>query len=286
MRLLAASEVPRSAARDRVFRPWRHHAVLAFGLFVALTAACLGWPWLAPVLGFEQELPTWVTTSIGTVLLLFVWIAWRSLKASLRADSWLLRAAFDGLYLRFRSHLNFELPAEDPAVVFIPRTRVASLRAHRVKMKRSAEVEGERAPLGGEKYLEIHLDDDDADGLGELREALARERAKRGDGRGGGGTVALHYPVRVLSGGVIEIDWAGIRPGLRRAVGLLGRSYPLLQEEVSQAPRLEDMPPEERRERLRVLVQRGERILALQLARKFYGYDTTQAQAFLDDLVR
>jgi hypothetical protein len=83
----------------------------------------LGWPWWAPLLGTRQELPGWLTTVIGLTLLIFVWVAWRSLKASLRREAWLLRAAHNGLYLRFRSHRNSHLPAEDPTVVFIPKSK-------------------------------------------------------------------------------------------------------------------------------------------------------------------
>jgi hypothetical protein len=150
-------------------------------------------------------------------------------------------------------------------------------------MKRTAEVEGGTAPMGGEKYLEIHLHDDDQK---ELAEALAREREKRGDGKGGPGFMALHYPVRSLPGGIVEVNWAGISPRLSRAAATLGRLCQLKDEVVSQAPMLEDLPLEEREAALRKLMQRGERILAIKLARKFYDFDIAEAKDFLEALER
>ena len=64
----------------------------------------------------------------------------------------------------------------------------------------------------------------------------------------------------------------------------LGRLYRLKDDVVSQAPMLEDLAPEEREAALRNLVQRGERILAIKLARKFYDFDIAQAKDFLEDL--
>lgn len=282
LRLLASSNVRRSS-RDFAFHPRRIHAVGGFLFFLTLAGGALGWAWLAPALGRESEIPRWLTTFVGVTLLIFVWFGWRSLRGSLRSESWLVLSAFDGLYVRFRSHLNFDLPQEDPTIVFIPNEDVASVRARRVKMKRTAEVEGESAPLGGEKYVEIRVEGESD--LVELEEALTAERKKRGDGKGGGGTVSLHYPVRVLPGGVIEFDWSGIQPGLRRAVKLLGRTYSVAPEEVSRAPMLEDLPPEEREDQLRALMSRGETILAIKLTRKFYGYNLAEAKSFLDGLV-
>ena len=124
----------------------------------------------------------------------------------------------------------------------------------------------------------------DAEDLEDLEQAIATKRKKRGDGQGGGGSVALHYPVRVLPGGVIELDWAGIRPGLSKSLKLLGKSYSLLPKEVSRAPMLADLELGEREEALALLVRNGQEIRAIKLARKFYGYNITEARAFLNDL--
>ena len=265
-----------------MFRPRRSYAITGFLFFLALAAAALGWPWLSEALGRGQDIPEWLTTVVGIMLLIFASVGWRSVRGTFRADSWLVMAAYDGLYVRFRSHLNFKLPDQDPVIVFIPNVEVGSLRVRRVKMKKTAEVDGESAPLGGEKYLEIRLFH--AEQLAELEAALAEERQMRGDGKGGSGSIARHYPVRVLADGIVEVDWAGIYPGLNDTVKLLGQTYSFQQQETLRAPRLEDMDPAEREEQLAALVQRGERILAIKLARKFYGYDLKEAQAFLDDL--
>ena len=98
--------------------------------------------------------------------------------------------------------------------------------------------------------------------------------------------MALHYPVRSLAGGIVEVNWAGISPGLSRAAASLGRVYQLKDEVVSRAPMLEDLPPEKREAALRKLMQRGERILAIKLVRKFYDFDIVRAKDFLEGLER
>ena len=104
LQILPASEVPQSE-RDHLFRPGRLSSVLAFVFFSALAAGGLGWPWLAPALGFEQTLPTWLTSLIGAAVLLFVWIAWRCQPPSRRlAAAGRLRRALPAL--RFAPQLR------------------------------------------------------------------------------------------------------------------------------------------------------------------------------------
>ena len=108
MRLLRLSEVEMSP-RDRVFYYSRTWAV-ALALIALGTVAWLvfysfnaGWK-----LGYY----------IAGVIVLFSELLRRFITARFRPTNWLARTNDEGVFIQFRSYLNYHLPAEDLTVVF------------------------------------------------------------------------------------------------------------------------------------------------------------------------
>lgn len=286
LKVMTLAEVPPRQPGDRVFRPRRLDNVLALHVFAALALGALFYPTFIEDFGYAQEIPSWLAYVIGGVIALIAFIAYHAMKASLRDDSWLLRMAHNGLYLKVRSYLNYKLPADDPTVVFLPKPEIAALQAHRIKMRLTSTADDmteDREPLGGRKYVEITLHDDDLTALTEL---IAAERARQRGPSRKDGMVAQHMPVAVLPGGVVQIDWAGISPGLGGTMRRLGQAYKVLEEKVTRSELSDESPSEDKERRLLELTERGEIIEAVKLAKALYGYDTTKAKAYVDELRR
>lgn len=210
--------------------------------------------------------------------------------AALKPSNWVLRATPDGLYVKLRAFTDHRRPKDDPIVAFIPRREVRWLRTHD-QLARTVGRGGDVASfeddtLSAQQYLEIDLHGGD---LAELRTRIERERGVWGP--------TLIKGVRSKSKGAavtirpedaIRIDWktkgTRLRPKLSEAMAHLGRAYPLapgLESEQKQAKEL-DRDGQERR--LLDMVQQGNTIDAVIVAKDLYGFTTTEAKQFVDDL--
>lgn len=204
-------------------------------------------------------------------------------QAARRTTNWRLRATPDGLFVKIRSFLNHALPAEDPVVLFVPRRRVAWLRRHDQRMVTSGTSKNSMTVKRG--CLEIKVDGT----LDALDRAIALERqrwipTRMGRKRHG------HYPVSVVPGGIVRIDWHGpdtaLRPKLDAALADLAGRFGYRRAGAAQTARgsvLAGAGPEHERQLLEH-AQRGETMQAIELARALYGYDLTEAKRFVEEL--
>ncbi len=97
-------------------------------------------------------------------------------RAERRPTNWLLAAAPDGVYAKFRSYLNWGIVGVDPTVVFVPWSEVAAVRVE----------------LGQRLSLELAPGVDTR----ELASALGAERERKGPR----GHTWLQYPVSLGDG--------------------------------------------------------------------------------------
>ena len=280
LQFLTEAQVPRHRF-DLLFRQRRWTKLLALVLFGGVAGGFLLCPTLCPLLGVVEPIPAWPAYITGGFLLIFVLIAWHTARASFRSSSWRLRASTNGLYVKVRSFLNHGLSADDPVVVYLPKAEIVGLREHRIWARRPGTDDSET--IQRMVFLEIMLHDED---LGELVALLKCERAINPGKQSGVSMIARHYPVRVLPGGIVQVDWSGLSPGLKRAVKLLGGVYPLLDKLQTRQQRFTELDKTAKEDRLLELVERGETIGAVKLAKELYGYDTKDAKAFVDDLAR
>ncbi len=129
MRLLRLSEVHPSP-EDRVFR-YSPALVAAWSLGIVCIAAAL------VLVEWEGRTRSayYIAYYVSGVLLLSVFLMRRFLLARLRPSNWLARIRNDGLFIQFRSYLNYHLPADDLTVVFIPYQEIRSARLVRERTK-------------------------------------------------------------------------------------------------------------------------------------------------------
>ena len=117
MRLLRLQDVE-IGLNDRVFRHARLQALIVWLAGFAATTA----------LFFHAYTGKWPPGYIGSFLLLFVLLTLRMVTARFHPSNWLVRMNETGIYVQYRSYLNYQLPTDDPSVVFVSLGEIASAR--------------------------------------------------------------------------------------------------------------------------------------------------------------
>jgi hypothetical protein len=110
----------------------------------------------------------------GATVLLFLLLTLRWVTARFHPSNWLVRANETGLSVQYRSYLNYQLPADEPSVVFISYGEIASARLVRERV----ESPDMRRPGATQtqflRYIELELSGD----IAPLANALQRERPR------------------------------------------------------------------------------------------------------------
>lgn len=272
MRLLRLADVEQSPS-DRVFSYSRVTASLLASIVIG---SCL-----ALLFRFSKN---WKPGYyFAAVIICIAWLLATFVTARFRPSNWLVRMTDLGLFIQFRSYLNYHLPADDLTVVFVSFQEIRSARLIRERAQ-VPDAEG-HSTTQMLRYAELELVGDTA-ALDKALDAELSERApteKRWYGRSS--TLYDDHPVRMTSPPFLRIRWQAL-PGARKFLDAL-RPYTTISDPVriSQDFRnLENLPAEEQRNRLRELAQRGETIAAVYLARKLYGCGLSEAHAKVDEL--
>lgn len=219
---------------------------------------------------------------ISGVLLLGLLLMSRFLLARLRPSNWLVRMRADGLLIQFRSYLNYHLPAGDPTVVFIP---YEFIRSARLLRERTKIPDHNGASMQTRRLVELELAGD----LTPLSKALAMESARPAPQEktwyGKTSTLYGHYPVRMVSAQFLQVEWPVAPPAAKLLDAL--RPYTAIVPPVDLAEdfaNLGNLSREEQGKRLLELDRGGRTIAAIYVARRLYGYDLNQAQAYVEGL--
>jgi hypothetical protein len=232
---------------------------------------------------FGILLLAWITFWFG----IFVLVLIKVLRDRLRPTNWLVRVQTAGLMVKYRSYLNPSLPKEDPIAVLIEFSEIESIRQHRIDRNIPGGTIGDDE-LRSHVYAELQLRNTSQ--VKELQTHLASERQARGPylktWYGGRNTaVARHYPVQVTNAGLVRIEWS-VRPRLSRFIEEMSpylQAIPAVRSSVDyrQAANLDK---KEQEEILLELLEAGDRIGAVRAAKHLYGFDTTRAVQFLQEL--
>ncbi len=89
-----------------------------------------------------------------------------------------------------------------------------------------------------------------------------------------------HSPLLVGPGGLLRVQM----PRARRAVSELSRSYRVEAPEKTRHKDFDDLTRHEQEARVLAFTEQGDVIAAVKLAKRLYGYDTTEAKAFVEGL--
>jgi hypothetical protein len=303
LKFVTAAEVPKRIGDLVVREAWAGRlfaAALLLGSGLAMPL--LAWNFM-PGAGWSFELAgrSWfeiaffgiggLTMAVVALVCLLAGLGFLSeALAAMKPTNWVLRGGDAGLYVKLRRFSDHRLPTDDPIVAVIPRRELRWLRGHGQRARwvgrRGEHASHEDDALGRQSYLEIALH---GGGAQAIEERLDRERTLwaptvikgvRAQAKGAA--------VSVRSDGVLRIDWTTkgtrLRPGLDEALARLARDYPLateLETEQVQAKRLDRGAQEQR---LLDMLRQGNTIDAVIVAKDLYGYSTTEAKRFLDEL--
>lgn len=273
MRLLRLSDVE-IRATDRVYRYSRWHAVLvAVGIFAvaawaAFHAYTTGWN------------PGYYITG---VILLILELLRRFVTARFRPSNWLARTNDEGVFIQFRSYLNYHLPADDLTVIFVSYGEIRSARLVKERVQVPSQEGGHETQFL--KYVELELAGDIA-ALNQALEAEATENAPR-EKRwyGSSSTLYQDHPMRMQSAPFFRIHWQAT-PGAHKFLEAL-RPYTTIADPVSISQdfaHLQGLSHEEQQARLRELARRGETISAICLARQLHGCSLAEAKDMVESL--
>lgn len=275
MRLLRLDEVE-AGPHDRVFRHARLRAVIVWlAGFAAATASI--------VYAYARKWPPGYV--IGSLLLLFVLLTFRMVAARFHRSNWLVRMNDAGLYVQYRSYLNFQLPADDRTVLFLPFGQIASARLVKERVDTPDAAKPGAAQTRYVRYVEFEVSDDSRP----LAEALHAERSERAAPTKGwfGSTSTLYrdYPVELTTPTSLRIHW-DVVPAARTFLDVL-RPYTAISDPVylsEDFTHLISLSREDQQQRLRELAARGQTITAVYAARRLYGCSLRDAKEMVDSL--
>lgn len=268
VKLMRVADVP-ILDRDRVYRASPGRA-LFWATVVVLASLVLG------VGAWLQR--SWIAGYVAIVLLLILLVTRRMVTARLRPSNWLVRMSDAGLYIQFRSYLNFRFPTDDTTVAFIPFGEIRSARSvRRTSQTPDESTRGWQTKVSWLVSLEL------TGNLIALSQALADEREKQLPGA----ATYRHYPVRVISPTRVHVEW-DVVPGAAAFLEALGRHTEIgssveLHEDFV---RMAHLSREEQEQHLRTLAESGDTITAIKVARQLYSFDLAQAREFVKGLMR
>jgi hypothetical protein len=275
MRLLRLQDVE-IGLNDRVFRHARLQALIVWLAGFAATTA----------LFFHAYTGKWPPGYIfGSFLLLFVLLTLRMVTARFHPSNWLVRMNETGIYVQYRSYLNYQLPTDDPSVVFVSLGEIASARLvkERVATPDPAKPGGTQTQYL--RYVELELSGETAP----LAEALQAERAEQAPLEkrwyGTSSTLYRDYPLTMTAPTFLRIRW-DVVPGAHKFLNAL-RPYTVIADPVSLTQdftRLKSLSREEQQQQVRELAARGQTITAMYAARKLYGCSLGEAKEMVDSL--
>jgi len=274
MRLLRLTDVETSPS-DRIFRYSRMRAVLtvlialAIAAWTAVHAFTAGWK-----LGYY----------IAVVIVLFLELMRRFVGARFRPSNWLVRMNDVGVFIQFRSYLNYHLPADDLTVVFVSFGEIRSARLIRERVT-TPDLQGHGTETQFLCYVELELAGDVAP-LAKALEAEITERApteKRWYGTSS--TLYQDHPVRMQSPPFLRIRWQVV-PGMRKFLDAL-RPYTNIADPVSLTQdfaHLQSLSRDEQQEQLREMDARGQTVAAIYSARQLYKCSLAEAKDMVEGL--
>ena len=275
MELMRLADVP-SGEPHHVYRHSPARALLLAGGALAALVLLLALGWWR-----QNPLVYYAAGVVG----LGVLIMRRNVLARLRPSNWLVRASGEGLFIQFRSHLNWHFPSDDPTVVFVPYQELRSARGVRETSTLPSSDAGGGVVTRRRRLVELELTDD----APELARALDAERVRRAPKEarwyGRSSRRYHHHPVRMVSPRRMQIEWSAV-PGVEAFLSALPERVRRRAEidVATDYAELSALDRAEQKRRLLELVERGQTLDAIRIARKLYAYDLRRAREFVKSL--
>jgi hypothetical protein len=201
------------------------------------------------------------------------------LRGALKPTNWLLRCSSTGVIIKYRSYLNWRLPADDIQAVGFSYSEIAWVR--KTKLRREAPRMSRGSSTEYLTFLDFCLINLDTS---KLQKHLEAERNRKCN------TLYLSYPVEVLAGGIVRVQWKGLvdylLPGQGRAIKWLSQYVKIAATDSSKTDLTRNTKASrtEEDDKIYQLVRNGDKIGAVELTRQIYGCSVTEAVQFVEKL--
>src|SRR5262245_35981575 len=116
MEVLRSADVP-IHRRGQEFRYSRVRAGAGTTILAAVAVA---------LIGFGRMQNSWIAYYITGLILVALLIFHNLVTARFRPTNWLVRVTDDGLFIKFRSYLNYRFSDQDHTIVFVPYSEISS----------------------------------------------------------------------------------------------------------------------------------------------------------------
>jgi ribosomal protein L7/L12 len=272
MRLLRLGDVE-TGPNDRVYCYSRTRAILIVlallgaTTWLVLHAITTGWK-----LGYY----------IAAVIVLFVALLQRFITARFRPSNWLVRTNDEGLFVQFRSYLNYHLAADDLTVVFVSFGQIRSARLVREHVT-VPDSQGNGTETQLLRYVELELAGDIAPLANALESEIMEKAPMQKRWYGKSSTLYQDHPVRMQSPPFLQMRWQVV-PSAKKFLETL-RPYTAIADTISLSKdfvNLQSLSREQQQQHLHELAQRGQTIAAIYTARKLYGCTLAEAKEMVE----
>jgi hypothetical protein len=321
MKLTSILNAGESVLDRQVFRTSSSRDLIVFGLFSILFLACVGhytWYFLTYSVGFWGKLAyLWFGFWFG----LFAWFAWSRFKASLLPSNWLVKAGPDRLLIKFRSFQNYYYPDNDPVVIELFWREIDWVRKTR---ETSTKPGSDGAVIEFFRYLDLklHLSEKELkkienalvkernnkplqSAVGELKHELFQARKRKApkyeiDGikhrlrnekiirhqqKKQSGGKHHDYPVRLVNDNVLRLRWNAIKPNIKKTLAYFS-AYTQLESDIKiESDSTGDFKGKALDDMILDRVVKGDKIDAIALVKKHYGFSTTDSIKFIGELM-
>jgi hypothetical protein len=282
MKLLTLQEISPTPL-DTQFKQSPLVQLIAALLFVGLIVGALCWHCLG-------DFPLGGVIFTGGFFGLFAWISFPSYIKSRAPTNWILSIGPDRILVKFRSYLNPHFPQTDPQVVQLHPSEIYSACITKQRITAPGSRGGNTTSF--HTFLDLNTTARD---LSPLKEQLVYERNLKMPVTGTfvkSSGKSQHYPVSVVDNRTVRIEWRSpqdiVTPAAKKALDTLngqGIHIEALHKEVIDLTR--DRTDHSRMEdNILLLAERGNRVAAVKLARRTYGFDITEAKEFVEGLLK
>jgi len=317
MRIISLENARESVPTERVFRNSSISSIILFfvffGLFLAVVGHYIWYPGVIIVLGYLVYL--WLGFWFG----LIAWLAWYRIKAGSLPSNWLLKASPERLLIKFRSFQNHYYPETDPVVIEINWRDIDWVRKTKENSSRlvSQEIESQfftyldmKLNLSDEELNKIKL------GLtyeiqrkplrstvGELKHELFKarklkapkyeidhikqrlqyEKSVKHKGKTSG-VKHNDFPVSLVNDSILRIRWNGIKPKIDKTLIFFSDWTRIESDDKFKTDSTVQLDGKELDDMILDRIIKGDKFDAIVLAKRHYGYTTTEAKKFIDEL--
>jgi hypothetical protein len=321
MRLISVLDVKTYNLDEHTFRTSGISSLIVFIVCFAITVGVIGsfsWSY------FKGEASGWFSIGVIWIAFwswFIAWLAWLRFKSTLLPFNWLLRMTSSRVLVKFRSFQNYNHPETDAVVIdlswrdidWVRKTKETSHKdtgdnavsefftyldiklqlseqeLHELKL--ALDQETKRKPLRsslGElksKLFQARKHKAPKQEIDEIKKSIRREKEIKSQNKSKSSAKYHDYPVRLVKDNILRVRWNGIKPNIKKAIVLFSKRTTIDDElKIVTDSSKDGLSGKELEDMILDRISRGDHFDATRLVKRYYGYNTTEAIKFIDEL--